>query len=72
MGWTALAAIRPLHAALPRGGFALLAAGGLAYTFGTVLYGLRRVPFAHFCWHLAVLAGSALHFFAVLRYVLPR
>lgn len=72
MGWTALAAIKPLYAALPRGGFVLLAAGGLAYTFGTILYGLRRVPFAHFWWHLVVLAGSTLHFFAILLYVIPR
>lgn len=72
MGWTALAAIKPLYTALPRGGFVLLVAGGLAYTFGTVLYRLHRIPFAHFSWHLAVLAGSALHFFAVLLYVIPR
>ena len=72
IGWTAVAVIKPLFAALPRGGFVLLVAGGLAYTFGTVLYGLHRVPYAHFWWHLLVLAGSALHFFAVLLYVLPR
>ena len=72
MGWTAVATIQPLYAALPRGGFALLVAGGLAYTFGTALYVLHRIPFAHFGWHLVVLAASALHFFAVLRYVIPR
>jgi hemolysin III len=71
MGWTALAAIKPLHEALPRGGFALLVAGGLAYTLGTALYAMHRVSFAHFWWHLFVLAGSGLHFFAVLLYVLP-
>ena len=72
IGWTAVVAIEPLYAALPRGGFVLLVAGGLAYTFGTVLYALHRIPFAHFWWHLVVLAGSALHFFAVLLYVIPR
>ncbi|HWR98850.1 MAG TPA: hemolysin III family protein [Candidatus Methanoperedens sp.] len=72
MGWTAVVAIKPLSAALPHGGFVLLIAGGLAYTSGTVLYALHRVPFAHFCWHLVVLTGSALHFFAVLLYVIPR
>jgi hemolysin III len=72
MGWTAVVAIKPLYAALPHGGFALLMAGGLAYTLGTVLYALHRIPFAHFWWHLVVLAGSALHFFAILLYVIPR
>lgn len=71
MGWTAVAALKPLSAALPLGGFVLLIAGGLAYTFGTILYGLHRVPFAHLWWHLVVLAGSALHFFAVLLFVIP-
>jgi hemolysin III len=49
-----------------------LPVGGLAYTFGTGLYWLHRVAFAHFWWHILVLAGSALHFFAVLLYVIPR
>ena len=72
VGWTAVVAIKPLYAALPHGGFALLMAGGLAYTLGTVLYALHRIPYAHFCWHLFVLSGSALHFFSVLLYVIPR
>jgi hemolysin III len=71
MGWTAVVAIKPLYAALPHCGFVLLIAGGLSYTLGTVLYVLHRIPFAHFCWHLAVLTGSGLHFFAVLLYVIP-
>jgi hemolysin III len=37
MGWTAVVAIKPLYAALPHGGFALLIAGGLAHTLGRVL-----------------------------------
>ena len=72
MGWTAVVAIKPLYAALPHGGFVLLIAGGFVYSFGTVLYMSHRIPFAHFWWHLFVLAGSALHFFAVLLYVIPR
>ena len=31
----------------------------------------RRIPFNHALWHLFVLAGSVLQFFAVLLYVLP-
>jgi hemolysin III len=72
MGWVAVAAIKPLVGSLHRGGVVLLFAGGLAYTFGTIFYVCRRIPFHHAWWHLAVLAGSALHYFAVLLYVIPR
>jgi len=72
IGWVAAAAIKPLLESLPRGGVVLLFAGGLAYTFGTIFYLWRRIPFHHAWWHLAVLAGSALHYFAVLLYVIPR
>jgi hemolysin III len=72
MGWVAAAAIKPLLESLPRGGVVLLFAGGLAYTLGTIFYLNRRIPFNHALWHLAVLAGSALHYFAVLLYVIPR
>jgi hemolysin III len=72
MGWVAIAAIGPLLASLPRGGVALLFAEGLVYSFGTIFYLMRRIPFNHAVWHIAVLAGSALHYFAVLLYVIPR
>lgn len=72
MGWLAAAAIKPLFEALPRGGVVLLIAGGLAYTLGTIFYLTRRIPFNHALWHVAVLAGSVLHYFAVLFYVIRR
>lgn len=71
MGWVAAAAIKPLLESLAPGGVVLLFAGGLAYTFGTIFYSLRRIPFNHAAWHLAVLLGSVLHYVAVLLYVIP-
>lgn len=71
MGWVAAAAIEPLLTSLPHGGVVLLFAGGMAYTFGTIFYLTRRIPFHHALWHLAVIAGSVLHYFAVLLYVIP-
>ena len=48
-------------------GLAWLVAGGLAYTAGAVVFLFdSKLRFAHFVWHLFVLAGSACHFFAVL------
>jgi len=51
------------------GGIALLAAGGLAYSGGVVFYLWRRLPYHHAVWHAFVLAGSAFHYAAVLRYI---
>lgn len=68
MGWTILLAIHPLWLRMPPLGFLWLAAGGFAYTVGVAFYLAERVPYAHFVWHLFVLAGTACHFVAVLDY----
>ena len=70
MGWLALFAVEPLVDALGRAGFAWLAAGGLFYTGGVVFYATdHKVRNGHGIWHLAVLAGSACHYVAVLVHV---
>jgi len=71
MGWVAIVAIKPLLESVALGGLVLLVAGGLAYTLGSVFYGWRRLPYHHAIWHLFVLMGSTLHFFAILFYVIP-
>ncbi|MES2019091.1 MAG: hemolysin III family protein [Pseudomonadota bacterium] len=71
MGWVALAAVVPLVRALGTAGFAWLAAGGVFYTVGIIFYALdARLKHAHGIWHLFVIAGSATHYVAILRYVL--
>lgn len=71
MGWIVVIAIKPLVASLDAGGWQLLLYGGLAYTTGVIFYGWKTLPYNHAVWHLFVLAGSSLHFFAVLFYVIP-
>ncbi len=71
MGWAVVAATRPMVANVASGGLWLLLAGGLAYTGGIAFYLWRRLPYHHAIWHLFVLAGSVLHYFAVLFYVIP-
>ena len=71
MGWIGLVAIGPLVTALPRAGLWLLFGGGAVYTLGVVFYRMRRMRYHHALWHLFVLGGSVLQYFAVLRYVLP-
>ncbi len=70
MGWLAVLAAGPLVDAIGRAGFAWLAAGGLFYTGGIVFYATdRKVRHGHGIWHVAVLAGSACHYIAILRHV---
>ncbi|KAB2891779.1 MAG: hemolysin III family protein [Desulfobulbaceae bacterium] len=71
MGWAVVAAVKPMLEHVEHGGLWLLLAGGLAYTGGVVFYLWRRLPFNHAIWHLFVLAGSVLHFFAILFHVIP-
>ena len=70
MGWVALVAVVPLVRALSWSGFAWLAAGGAVYTAGIVFYLYDdRFKHLHGIWHLFVLAGSAVHYVAILLYV---
>ncbi len=66
MGWLALIAIRPIFLQVNPTGILWLGAGGLAYTAGVGFFAATRMRYAHFVWHLFVLAGTACHFFAVL------
>lgn len=69
MGWCALFTLDPLLIELPRAGLYWLIAGGVAYTLGVIPFILdERFRYGHFGWHLFVLAGSACHVVAVLRY----
>jgi hemolysin III len=72
MGWLVVVRGPAALLALPHAVLALIVAGGVAYTLGAVVYALKRPnPFPrvfgfHEIWHLFVLAGSALHYGAVL------
>lgn len=70
MGWLALVAIVPLFRALSWSGMAWVVGGGLIYTAGILFY-LYDERFRHWhgIWHLFVMAGSAVHFVAIVLFV---
>jgi len=70
MGWVAIIALIPLVNVLSWAGFAWVAGGGVTYTLGIIFF-LNDNKFSHWhgIWHLFVLAGSALHYVAILFYV---
>jgi len=76
VGWCALLVVPQLVHALGGAGFALLLAGGAAYTVGALVYARRRpdpwptVFGYHEVFHLCTVIGAALHFAVVAKYAL--
>ena len=55
---------------LNKGGFGWLVFGCVFYLIGAVLCGLgAKKPFLHPIFHIFVLLGSSIHFFAICRYI---
>ncbi len=71
MGWLIIIAVKPLIDTIPARGLVYLVCGGLCYTLGVIFYAWKSLIGNHAIWHLFVLAGSILHFFAVFFYVIP-
>ncbi|HPX71544.1 MAG TPA: hemolysin III family protein [Acholeplasmataceae bacterium] len=69
LGWSGVFFMHKL-AAFPYSLWYILA-GGVAYSIGVIFYALRPFKYAHFIWHLFVIAGTTLQFFAVYLYLLP-
>ena len=71
IGWGIIFAVKPLTEAISFKGVCWLIGGGLCYTIGAVLYGVgKKHKWIHSVFHLFVLAGSILHFFCMIFYVL--
>jgi hemolysin III len=75
MGWLVIVAVGPLARAVPAAGVAWLAAGGVFYTVGAVIYGSRWPNLApgfgfHEVFHVFVLLGSLSHFWLMFRYLM--
>ncbi len=71
MGWMIVFAIKPLINNLSPEGMQWLVAGGLAYTFGAIVYVFKKIQFTHAVFHVFILLGSFCHFISVYFYVLP-
>lgn len=69
LGWIVVIAVKPLMDALSTPALIWLAAGGVFYTIGAVLYSIKRIPYNHAIFHVFVLAGAFSHFWAVYNYV---
>lgn len=66
LGWMAVVVIKPMLDMVPTVGLLFLLGGGLSYSLGVVFYVRKQMLYHHAIWHVFVMAGSALHFCAVL------
>jgi hemolysin III len=77
LGWVAVAAFPDLLDEIGIGGVAMVAAGGVLYTVGALVYALKRpdpVPAVfgyHEVFHALVIAAAAVQYAAVAFYVVP-
>ena len=71
MGWFIVLIWKDISSVMDPEGVKFLIIGGICYTVGAVFYMWRMFPYHHMIWHLFVIAGSVMHFFMVLLYVLP-
>jgi hemolysin III len=71
MGWLGIFAIKQLFDAIGWVPIILVAAGGLAYSLGVIFFAWHSIRHHHAIFHLFILAGSILHYFAIAIYVVP-
>ena len=73
VGWCVLFVIKALLSSMALAGFWWLLAGGIAYTVGAIFYAaaaVKKTKYIHSVFHLFVVVGSLLQFFAIFFYVL--
>ena len=66
MGWSVLFVSHDFFSNMDSITFVLL--GGISYTLGVAFY-ISKFRYAHFVWHLFVLGGSLMHFFAIYQII---
>lgn len=70
LGWAILPFVRQVIEIMTLPGFILLLSGGISYTVGAVCYGIgSKRHWIHSVFHIFVVLGSVLQFFAIFLYV---
>ena len=71
MGWAVIIFWRQTLEVMTLPGFALLLSGGIAYTIGSILYGIgKKKKWMHSVFHIFVVLGATLQFLSVLLYAI--
>ena len=65
IGWSGVLVFQNLAATLPPVSLWLLLAGGITYSAGIIFHLWDRLKFQNVLWHVFVVAGAALHLWAI-------
>ena len=69
MGWAIIPFWKQTFTAMTKPGFLLLLIGGIAYTIGSILYGLGvKKKWMHSVFHIFVVLGALLHYISVFLF----
>jgi hemolysin III len=77
MSWLALAGIREILRTMPAGALFWFFAGGFFYTFGAIIYAIKKPNFFHGkfgfheIWHVFVILGAFSHYMVVAAFIAP-
>jgi len=71
MGWIGVFAVGPMYQVLGLFPLVLIVGGGVSYSLGMIFFGWHRIKHHHAIFHVFVLAGSILHYLAIVLYVVP-
>lgn len=75
IGWCAIFTLKMLIQAITPIGFLFILLGGVSYSIGAVLYSVgskKGLKYMHSVFHIFVVIGTVLHFFAIFFYVIIR
>ncbi len=65
-GWAVIMAVKPMLMLMSVKSLVLMLLGGIAYTGGITFFAMKKVKYMHSIWHVFVLFGAVLQYFAVL------
>jgi hemolysin III len=70
MGWMIVFFLNPALRIFPSECIFLILLGGVFYTIGIIFFRIKDLKYSHLVWHIMVMVGTAIHWFAIMQYVL--
>lgn len=69
MGWMLVFVWDEFIASVPKGFAFDILMGGIVYTLGVIVYGIKRFKFYHAVWHLFVVGGAMFMYMGIYKYL---